>query len=61
MKTYYLFEMPYTSSTFATNWCDQHYENGLLPIIPWAPHIISYTKDSKTDKNGWSVVTNKRR
>ena len=51
--------MPYNPSLY--NWYDQHYENGLLPTIPWAPHIISYTKDCKTCEYGWSVVANKKR
>ena len=57
-----------TNSSLCTKWCE--YENDyLLPIIPWAPHVVSYTenyepnetKKEDTLQDDWTTVVVKKR
>jgi len=57
-----------TNSSLCTKWWE--YDNDyLLPTIPWAPHIISYTENYEPDKtekedtlkDHWTTVVVKKR
>lgn len=48
---------PILTTTENKKWADYN-DDDLLPVIPWAPHIQSFS--NKSDSGGWTTVKSKK-